>query len=88
MFRFGFAFFFYTFAFTIFIVDTNRIYKKMSTNGKLSLYLINRDLVLTNDSVSPLHAVITVDPEEIKNKKVRHRHQFVSYLGLYVIKSN
>ena len=44
----------------------------MSSNGKLILYLINRDLVLYKDSVSPLHAVITIDPEEIKNKKVRH----------------
>jgi len=53
-------------------IDTEgiRIYKKMSNNGKLSLFLINRDLVLNNDSVSCLHAVIAVDPEEIKNKKV------------------
>ena len=50
-----------------------RIYKKMSNNGKLSLFLINRDLVLNNDSVSCLHAVIAVDPEEIKNKKVRRK---------------
>ena len=50
-----------------------RIYKKMSNNGKLSLFLINRDLELNNDSVSCLHAVIVVDPEEIKNKKVRRK---------------
>ena len=48
------------------------MYKKVSTNGKLVLYLINRDLVITKGTVSPLHAVVTVEADELRNKKVRH----------------
>lgn len=48
----------------------SRVYKKVSTNGKLVLYLINRDLIISKESVSPLHAVVTVDAEELRNKKV------------------
>lgn len=45
----------------------------MSGNGKLILYLINRDLILSRDSISTLHAVVNVDPEEIVAKKVLAR---------------
>ncbi len=47
-----------------------RVYKKVSTNGKLVLYLLNRDLIITKDTITPLHAVITADAEEVRNKKV------------------
>lgn len=42
----------------------------MSTNGKLVLYLINRDLVISRDSVTPLHAVVTADADELRDRKV------------------
>ncbi|XP_057368015.1 phosrestin-2-like [Daphnia carinata] len=50
--------------------DGVRVYKKVSTNGKLVLYLLNRDLIITKDTITPLHAVITVDAEEVRNKKI------------------
>lgn len=49
-----------------------RVYKKVSTNGKLTLYLINRDMVIGKESVTPLHAVLTVDDDELRNRKVIH----------------
>ncbi|KAI9555630.1 hypothetical protein GHT06_018145 [Daphnia sinensis] len=49
-----------------------RVYKKVSTNGKLVLYLLNRDLIITKDTITPLHAVITVDAEEVRNKKEKN----------------
>lgn len=52
-------------------VSTFRVYKKVSTNGKLVLYLLNRDLIITKDTITPLHAVITVDADEVRNKKVK-----------------
>ncbi|XP_046437037.1 phosrestin-2-like [Daphnia pulex] len=50
--------------------DGVRVYKKVSTNGKLVLYLLNRDLIITKDTITPLHAVITADAEEVRNKKI------------------
>lgn len=64
-------FFLFIYATLSFLSDA-RVYKKVSTNGKLVLYLINRDLVITKGTVSPLHAVVTVEADELRNKKVRH----------------
>lgn len=47
-----------------------RVYKKVSTNGKLTLYLINRDMIIDKESVTALHAVVTVDDDELRNRKV------------------
>ncbi|KAJ8680741.1 hypothetical protein QAD02_016528, partial [Eretmocerus hayati] len=47
-----------------------RAFKKSSQNGKLTLYLANRDLVVTAGKIDKLHGVLLIDPEFLQNKKV------------------
>uniref|UniRef100_A0A8C8RP29 Arrestin-C n=1 Tax=Pelusios castaneus TaxID=367368 RepID=A0A8C8RP29_9SAUR len=47
-----------------------RVFKKTSPNGKLSIYLGQRDFVDHVDSVEPVDGVVLVDPEYLKDRKV------------------
>lgn len=46
------------------------VYKKSSNNGKVVMFIINRDLVIGEDSITPLRGVVRIDAEEFRNKKV------------------
>ncbi|KAK0097336.1 hypothetical protein PV326_002421 [Microctonus aethiopoides] len=52
------------------IFNNQRVFKKSLPNNKLTLYLINRDLVVHDGKVDKLLGVFLVDPEYVKNKKV------------------
>nr|AUG68940.1 arrestin-visual-X [Mordacia mordax] len=47
----------------------NRVFKKPSPNGKITLYLGKRDYVDHVDHVDPVEGIITVDPEYLKDRK-------------------
>uniref|UniRef100_A0A673B846 Arrestin red cell-like n=1 Tax=Sphaeramia orbicularis TaxID=375764 RepID=A0A673B846_9TELE len=47
-----------------------RVFKKSSTNNKLTLYLGNRDFVDHLDHVDPVEGVLLVDPQYLKERKV------------------
>lgn len=51
-------------------VSFPRVFKKTSQNGKITLYLANRDLMVTAGKVDKLQGVILVDPEVLQGKKV------------------
>ncbi|KAL6033504.1 hypothetical protein STEG23_016321, partial [Scotinomys teguina] len=46
------------------------VFKKTSSNGKLSIYLGKRDFVDDSDNVEPIDGVILVDPEYLKDRKL------------------
>ncbi|KAM6317055.1 beta-arrestin-1 [Aegotheles albertisi] len=48
----------------------NRVFKKASPNGKLTVYLGKRDFVDHIDVVDPVDGVVLVDPEYLKERKV------------------
>ena len=48
----------------------NRVFKKSSQNGKLTLYLANRDLIVTAGKIDKLQGAILIDPEFLQGKKV------------------
>ncbi|XP_050997755.1 arrestin-C [Acomys russatus] len=47
-----------------------RVFKKTSSNGKLSIYLGKRDFVDDGDTVEPIDGVILVDPQYLKGQKM------------------
>lgn len=52
------------------IQHVDKVYKKTSLNGKLTLYLVSRDLVVSDTKIDKLHGVVLVDPEYLQEKKV------------------
>ncbi|EHH30820.1 hypothetical protein EGK_20610, partial [Macaca mulatta] len=48
----------------------HRVFKKTSSNGKLSIYLGKRDFVDHVDMVEPIDGVVLVDPEYLKGRKL------------------
>ncbi|XP_021568416.1 arrestin-C, partial [Carlito syrichta] len=48
----------------------HRVFKKTSSNGKLSIYLGKRDFVDHVDMVEPIDGVVLVDPEYLKDRKL------------------
>lgn len=62
---------------------TCRVYKKSSPNNKLTLYLASRDIIVSeakNDN--KLLGVLLVDPDYVRDKKVRRRKMNYKYLFL------
>ncbi|XP_053169191.1 beta-arrestin-1 isoform X4 [Hemicordylus capensis] len=49
---------------------SERVFKKASPNGKLTVYLGKRDFVDHIDVVDPVDGVVLVDPEYLKERKV------------------
>uniref|UniRef100_A0A2K5INV3 Arrestin-C n=1 Tax=Colobus angolensis palliatus TaxID=336983 RepID=A0A2K5INV3_COLAP len=49
---------------------SHRVFKKTSSNGKLSIYLGKRDFVDHVDMVEPIDGVVLVDPEYLKGRKL------------------
>ncbi|XP_075958880.1 arrestin, beta 2a isoform X4 [Anarhichas minor] len=49
-----------------------RVFKKSSPNCKVTVYLGKRDFVDHLDHVDPVDGVILVDPEYLKDRKVKH----------------
>nr|AUG68939.1 arrestin-visual-X [Geotria australis] len=47
----------------------NRVFKKTSPNGKMTLYLGKRDYVDHVDHVDPIDGVVVLDPEYLKERK-------------------
>ncbi|XP_001601661.3 arrestin homolog isoform X3 [Nasonia vitripennis] len=52
------------------LIYSQRAFKKSSQNGKLTLYLASRDLVVTAGKIDKLQGVLLIDPEILQNKKV------------------
>uniref|UniRef100_A0A4W3JPL7 Arrestin 3a, retinal (X-arrestin) n=1 Tax=Callorhinchus milii TaxID=7868 RepID=A0A4W3JPL7_CALMI len=53
-----------------FTLQIYRVFKKMSKNAKLTLYLGKRDFVDHIDSVDPVDGAVLIDPEYLKDRKV------------------
>uniref|UniRef100_A0A8D2JNB3 Arrestin-C n=2 Tax=Sciurus TaxID=10001 RepID=A0A8D2JNB3_SCIVU len=49
---------------------SSKVFKKTSSNGKLSIYLGKRDFVDHVDTVEPIDGVVLVDPEYLKGRKM------------------
>uniref|UniRef100_A0A4W3JSW0 Arrestin-C n=1 Tax=Callorhinchus milii TaxID=7868 RepID=A0A4W3JSW0_CALMI len=54
----------------LFTLQIYRVFKKMSKNAKLTLYLGKRDFVDHIDSVDPVDGAVLIDPEYLKDRKV------------------
>eukprot|EP00062_Callorhinchus_milii_P001249 gi/632936105/ref/XP_007892421.1/ PREDICTED: arrestin-C isoform X2 [Callorhinchus milii] len=50
--------------------NIGKVFKKMSKNAKLTLYLGKRDFVDHIDSVDPVDGAVLIDPEYLKDRKV------------------
>uniref|UniRef100_A0A8C5VEA0 Arrestin-C n=1 Tax=Microcebus murinus TaxID=30608 RepID=A0A8C5VEA0_MICMU len=49
---------------------TSKVFKKTSSNGKISIYLGRRDFVDHVDMVEPIDGVVLVDPDYLKGRKM------------------
>ncbi|XP_072744036.1 phosrestin-2 [Anoplolepis gracilipes] len=50
--------------------SSQRVYKKLSPNNKLTLYLASRDLIVSETKIDKLQGVLLVDPDYLQEKKV------------------
>ncbi|XP_043275105.1 phosrestin-2-like [Venturia canescens] len=50
--------------------NNQRVFKKSLPNNKLTLYLVSRDLIVSDGKIDTLQGVLLVDPEFIREKKV------------------
>ncbi|XP_046615319.1 arrestin homolog [Neodiprion virginianus] len=50
--------------------NSQRVFKKSSSNNKLTLYLASRDLVVSAGKIDRLQGVLLVDPDYLQDKKV------------------
>ena len=57
-------------------INVNRAFKKSSANGKLTLYLASRDLIVNAGKIDKLQGVLLIDPEILQEKKVRYIPSF------------
>nr|XP_023030287.1 phosrestin-1-like [Leptinotarsa decemlineata] len=51
-------------------MSAQRVFKKVSPNQKLTLYLSSRDLVVSPNGIDRLQGVLLVDPEFVEDRKV------------------
>lgn len=56
-----------------------RVFKKSSSNNKLTLYLASRDLVVSAGKIDRLQGVLLVDPDYLQDKKVRMPYNRAMY---------
>lgn len=47
-----------------------RVFKKSSSNGKITVYLGKRDFVDHISNVDPIDGVVLIDPDYVKERKV------------------
>ncbi|KAI4472630.1 hypothetical protein M0802_016632 [Mischocyttarus mexicanus] len=47
-----------------------KVYKKSSQNGKITVYLANRDLIVSDAKIDKLQGVLLIDPEYLQDKRV------------------
>ncbi|XP_062939896.1 arrestin-C [Cynocephalus volans] len=52
------------------MANISKVFKKTSSNGKLSIYLGKRDFVDHVDMVEPIDGVVLVDPDYLKGRKM------------------
>ncbi|NP_001269195.1 arrestin-C [Ictidomys tridecemlineatus] len=52
------------------MASSSKVFKKTSSNGKLSIYLGKRDFMDHVDTVEPIDGVVLVDPEYLKGRKM------------------
>ncbi|XP_020712244.2 arrestin homolog [Athalia rosae] len=50
--------------------NSQRVFKKSSSNNKLTLYLASRDLVVSAGKIDRLQGVLLVDPDYLQDKKI------------------
>uniref|UniRef100_A0A1I8MJN9 Arrestin-like N-terminal domain-containing protein n=1 Tax=Musca domestica TaxID=7370 RepID=A0A1I8MJN9_MUSDO len=50
--------------------QATRVFKKSSSNGKITVYLGKRDFVDHSTHVDPIDGVVFIDPEYVKDRKV------------------
>lgn len=50
--------------------QATRVFKKSSSNGKITVYLGKRDFVDHGGHVDPIDGVVFIDPEYVKDRKV------------------
>ncbi|XP_011302378.1 phosrestin-2 [Fopius arisanus] len=51
-------------------LHTDRVFKRYLPNNKLRLYIINRDLVVSQGKIDKLLGVIVVEPDYVRDKRV------------------
>ncbi|XP_072386467.1 arrestin homolog [Diabrotica undecimpunctata] len=51
-------------------MSAQRVYKKVSPNQKLTLYLSSRDLVVSPNGIDSIQGILLVDPEFVEERKV------------------
>ncbi|XP_033321789.2 phosrestin-2 isoform X1 [Megalopta genalis] len=51
-------------------ISNQRLYKKLSPNNKLTLYLPTRDLIVSETKIDKLYGVVVVDPDYLQTKSV------------------
>nr|CAI5840060.1 unnamed protein product [Callosobruchus analis] len=51
-------------------MSSQRVFKKVSPNQKLTLYLSSRDLVVSAGGIDKLQGVLLVDPEFVEDRRV------------------
>ncbi|XP_014213502.1 arrestin homolog [Copidosoma floridanum] len=51
-------------------IFSQKAFKKSSQNGKLTLYLASRDLIVTAGKIDKLQGVLLIDPDMLQGKKV------------------
>ncbi|XP_003801812.1 arrestin-C [Otolemur garnettii] len=72
------------------MANISKVFKKTSSNGKLSIYLGKRDFMDHVDMVEPIDGVVLVDPDYIKGRKMfvtltcafRYGHADLDVIGL------
>ncbi|XP_067629490.1 beta-arrestin-1-like [Eurosta solidaginis] len=70
--------------------QATRVFKKSSSNGKITVYLGKRDFVYHISQVDPIDGVVFIDPEYVKDRKVfgqvlvafRYGREHLDVLGL------
>lgn len=70
--------------FNIKYILTCRVYKKSSPNNKLTLYLASRDIIVSEAKTdNKLLGVLLVDPDYVRDKKVRWSKINYKYLFFF-----
>lgn len=54
----------------VYIIGLHRVFKKSSSNGKITVYLGKRDFVDHITHVDPIDGVVLIDPDYVKERKV------------------
>ncbi|KAE8744610.1 hypothetical protein FOCC_FOCC008739, partial [Frankliniella occidentalis] len=51
-------------------ISTQRVFKKSSSNNKLTIYLGSRDIIIANRCSERVRGVVVVDPDYLQERKV------------------